>query len=238
MTECRTPELQDLLPDYLLEALDDAERLRVATHVAACDACLADLEVLRRVRRARPPVAPVDVAGIIAALPAAPAARSARPALQLERSAPAVRRAPARRWSQGPSLWRMAAAIGVVLTGGMSVLVARHGLTGGGDETTEAAQVSERASAPTIEPTAVPVSVSGNVPVTASERSRTESTVATAAGAPRADVAVSYGGSDDVTEGELQQLLDRLERWDGATNAEPLPSPSPVQWSTRGGTLP
>jgi anti-sigma factor RsiW len=230
MTECRTPELQDLLPDYVASSLSDADRVRVMAHVAECTACAADLELLRLVGAARPTIAPLDTARIVAALPTAP---SARPILALHTVPPSVTRPSRRRPVFGPSIWRLAAVLGVVVTGGLSVLVARRGVS-----TTEAGVAGATSKAP-----AVAVAPIAGVAETSVTTSMPETTVAVAVPsaervATRADVSVSYGGLDDVTDDELQRLLDRLEQWDGATNTEPLPSLSPVQVTPRGGALP
>jgi len=78
MTECRSHELQDLLPDFAAGVLDDVTTARVSAHVVECTACADDLAVLELVRRARPRVTVPDVARIVAALPPAPARAAGR----------------------------------------------------------------------------------------------------------------------------------------------------------------
>lgn len=244
MTECRTPELQDLLPDFVAESLGDADRVRVTAHLAECDACTADLAILRAVRAARVPVPPVDVARIVAALPR-PAA--ATPVLQVHRNPnvpPSMRpvrsTAGASLW-QGRQLWRMAATIGVVLAGGFSVLVARRG-GAAFDAAPDALQVSESTTTSTATPAttpsaATPPAESASLADGASASTTPASvTTASQATAGHANVAVSYGALDNATEAELQALLDRLEKWDGATSAEPAPTVPVV--TSRGGEQP
>lgn len=244
MTECRTPELQDLLPDFVSESLSDADRVRVTAHLAECDACTADLAILRDVRAARVSVASVDVAKIVAALPRPRA--GATPVLQVHRNtnvppsmSRGVRPARASMW-RGPQLWRMAATIGVVLAGGFSVLVARRG-GAAFDAPTDALQVRESTTTTPTAPRAVgsAAPLASAVPAeSASRRIGAEPGTAagTAAGIAHANVAVSYGALDNATEAELQALLDRLEKWDGATSAEPAPTLPVV--TSRGGTQP
>lgn len=231
MTECRTPELQDLLPDFVAESLSDADRVRMTAHLAECDACTADLAVLRQVRAATVNTPPIDVARIVAALPRP--AVSAKPALQVHRggTTPPTMRAPSRpSIFRGSSLVRMAATIGVVLAGGMSLLVARRG-TAAFNASPDALQIGASTAADT---TAVAGTESVTVAAVPQESARSAAT--TPNGSSHANVAVSYGALDDVTEQEMQQLLDRLEKWDGATSAEPTPTMPVV--TSRGGALP
>lgn len=178
MRECRNHDLQDLLPDFVAGLLGDGERERVMRHLAGCDACQADTACLRAVRAARPTRRALDVPRIVAALPRPRHDR--RPARM-----PWV----AARWGR-PSLVQAAAAVAVMLAGGLTLTMARRG-------SAPAEQVA--AATPTVQ----------------------------------ADVTVSFGRVDDPTDAEWQLMLDKLEQWDGATSAEPLPSVSLV--SSRGG---
>ncbi|MBY0489077.1 MAG: zf-HC2 domain-containing protein [Gemmatimonadaceae bacterium] len=242
MTKCRTPELQDLLPDFVAESLGDADRVRVTAHLAECDACTADLAILRDVRAARVAVAPIDVARIVAALPR-PAA--ATPVLQVHRGTavpPSVRgasTAPSRsgsrsRW-QGPQVWRMAATLGVILAGGFSVLVARRG-GAAFDAAPDALQVVESTTVAPLSPTAAAPSESASLARPAATGTTTSAASPAASSPAHANVAVSYGALDNATEAEIQALIDRLEKWDGATSAEPAPTVPVV--SSRGGAQP
>lgn len=242
MTECRTPELQDLLPDFVAESLGDADRVRVTAHLAECDACTADLAILRTVRAARVPVPPVDVARIVAALPRPAAVAPATPVLQVHRNPnlpPSMRpvraTAGASLW-QGRQLWRMAATIGVVLAGGFSVLVARRG-GAAFDAAPDALQVSESTTTSAATPATTPSAATPPAEsASLAEGASASTTPASVTSAGHANVAVSYGALDNATEAELQALLDRLEKWDGATSAEPAPTVPVV--TSRGGEQP
>lgn len=234
MTECRTPELQDLLPDFVAESLSDADRVRLTAHLAECDACTADLALLRQVRLATVKTPPIDVAGIVAALPRP--AVSAKPVLQVHRgnpTPPTMRASSRPSIFRGSSLLRMAATIGVVLAGGMSLLVARRG-TAAFSASPDALQVGASTAADSTAVATESVTESVTVAAVPQESARSASTAASAAS--HSNVAVSYGALDDVTEQEMQQLLDRLEKWDGATSAEPTPTLPVV--TSRGGELP
>lgn len=224
MTECRSPELQDLLPDYAAESLDDATTATVEAHLNACPWCADDLAVLRMVRLARPQVAMPDVARIVAALPTSPGAAVApvvsRPTLVRDSAAtlpPSLRgRSTKRGLVFGMSVWRLAATLGVVIAGGMSVVVARQGVVGvePGSDVARALQVAESAAA------VARASADGDAARSGAE---TGAMALPAASTRGAAVSVSYGDLGDYSEEELQRMLDRLDKWDGVTSTEPLP---------------
>lgn len=234
MTECRSPELQDLLPDYAAELLDEAETARVHTHLVECVACAEDVAILRVARRLRPSAAAPDVARIVAALPAPPRridptttrelrlVRDSTPSGDGRPPVAAGGAARPRPWTGG-LVWRVAATLGVVIAGAASVLVARQGLVGpspGAGQQSTALVIDSRSLAAATENQVEAESVAlapAKVPVSA----RT--------------VSVSYGDLGDYTEDELERMIDRLDQWDGATSTEPLTS-TPIV-SPQGGML-
>jgi len=106
MTDCPNGLMRDLLPEYALGVLGEADAARAAAHVAECDACRAELALLARARTAFALSAPrVDVAAIVSALPAPSRARGA--------SAPSwVRR----------HAWQYATAAGLLLAVGGGIV--------------------------------------------------------------------------------------------------------------------
>ncbi len=219
MTECGNNELQDLLPDYIAESLDDITMARVAAHVAECSVCAEDVSVLERVRQARPRVVVPDIARIVAALPrpevAGPRLVVSRPEgegnARREHSPavpPTLRQRRKRPDVFGLSVWRIAATLAVMVAGGTSLLVARRGVVAVSAPSASTMQLGESASVVAVLPEGN--IDSGATPVPASVRTA-------------ATVSVSYGDLGDYTEAELQRMLDRLDQWDGATNTEPLP---------------
>lgn len=226
MTECRTPEMQDLLPDYVSASLDAAAASSVEQHLSICEPCRDDVVLLRQVRAVRPKAVPVDVAQIVASLP------RPTPTLRLVKSAPEAvvpASVPARRrWSA--SVWQVAAAVGVMVVGGASMVVSRNSSTSIiGMRSPEAQMAAAAESARSRLPE------SGTPPA---------AVVAAAVDSPRTDtgargtarVSVSYGDLGDYSESELQRMLDRLEQWDGTSSTEPLPTLPVV--SIPGGTAP
>ncbi len=232
MTECLSPELQDLLPDYAADTLDSVSSARVREHLTTCAHCTDDLVVLQMVQQARPRVAVPDIARIVAALPSAPGAATAGftgPQLVSDAGTAPAPRTPSSmppgmkpRRPQGTvfglSVWRLAATLGVVIAGGASVLVARRGII----------DVQEPGASAAITPseTSAFIAVAPRGPETLA--------VATPAAAAHA-VSVSYGDLGDYSEAELESMLARLDQWDGATNTEPLPG-VPILPNSGGGT--
>ncbi len=224
MTECRTPEMQDLLPDYASASLDATAAASVEQHLSICDPCRDDITLLRRARAIRPTAVPVDIARIVAGLP------RSTPTLRLVRSshdqslvvaAAATSNArPRRRWSA--SVWQVAAAVGVMVVGGTSLLVSRNSpvsLTGARSNEAQLAEAAESTLARTgglVAALDSPASIG---------RALRESRVS-----------VSYGDLGDYSEAELQRMLDRLAQWDGTSSTEPLPTLPVV--SNSGGSAP
>jgi anti-sigma factor RsiW len=111
MRDCPDGAIRDLLPDFVHETLPEAERVRLARHLAGCADCAAEVELIRSARAAFDALAPaVDVARIAASLPGAPS--------------------PSRRGGARLAPWRIAAAIALVALGGLSVALLR-GVFGG-----------------------------------------------------------------------------------------------------------
>ncbi|QJR35016.1 zf-HC2 domain-containing protein [Gemmatimonas groenlandica] len=235
MTECRTPEMQDLLPDYVSASLDATAAALVEQHLSICDPCRDDIALLRLARAVRPTAVTVDVAKIVANLP------RPTPTLRLVRSssdastestssratAAAIVSRPRRRWSS--SVWQVAAAVGVMVVGGTSLIVSRSSptsLTGARSSDAQLAEAAESALARTP--------ASATLPAATVAVLDSPSNIGTAGRDTK--VSVSYGDLGDYSEAELQRMLDRLEKWDGTSSAEPLPTLPVV--STSGGSAP
>lgn len=223
MTECRTPEMQDLLPDYASASLDATAAASVEQHLLICDPCRDDITLLRRARAIRPTAVPADIARIVAGLP------RPTPTLRLVRSshdqslvgAAATSNArPRRRWSA--SVWQVAAAVGVMVVGGTSLLVSRNSpvsLTGARSNEAQLAEAAESTLART----------GGSV-------AALDSPASIGRALRESRVSVSYGDLGNYSEAELQRMLDRLEQWDGTSSTEPLPTLPVV--SNSGGSAP
>jgi len=236
MTECQAQELQDLLPDYVTESLSDAARARVHMHLSTCSACAGDVALLRTGRALRPHAVSLDaahMARIVSALPKPPRSHESehqhppRPMLVRTKAEetiaqpvpPSVAARSRRRLLSGPTLWRVAATITVMVAGGTSLLVARGGESG------STAAITQLAAGESLQTPAL----------LAESLSAMNGLNTRAALAAQPDVPVSYGDLGDYTEEELQGMLDRLDQWDGATSTDPMPGVPLV--ATRGGAL-
>lgn len=213
MTECRTPEMQDLLPDYASASLDAVAASSVEQHLSICESCRDDIAVLRLARAVRPKAVPVDVSRIVGALP------RPTPTLRLVKSVPdamATSVRPRRRWSS--SVWQVAAAVGVMVVGGASLVVSRYSSTSIISARSPEAQLAEAAESALVR---VP-EAAGSPSTVIATAIDSQGTVPRARGTAR--VSVSYGDLGDYSESELQRMLDRLEQWDGTSSTEPLPT--------------
>ncbi len=231
MTECRIPEMQDLLPDYVSASLDATATTLVEQHLSICDPCRDDIAVLRVARAVRPQAVSVDIAQIVAGLPRpTPTLRLVHSSTDTSPVAAAATSGsrPRRRWST--SVWQVAAMVGVVIVGGTSLIVSRNSsisLTGARSNAAQMAEAAERAMART---TALPGTMSS------ATVAALDSPATIGRAGLEARVSVSYGDLGDYSEAELQRMLDRLEEWDGTSSAEPLPTLPVVSHS--GGSAP
>jgi hypothetical protein len=222
MTECKTPEMQDLLPDYVSASLDAVAAASVERHLSICDPCRDDLVVLRLARAVRPKTPSVDVERIVAALPSpmttvrlVRTATDAAPTGAFTDHAGGRSHSP-RRWSA--SNWQVAATVGVMIIGGTSLIVSRTSpgsLTGARSNDAQLADAAESALArmPTL---------AGTTP--SSSVAALDSPAGFKGGERASRVSVSYGDLGDYSDAELQRMLERLEKWDGTSSTEPLPT--------------
>jgi len=193
--------------------------VRVRTHVEACVDCAEELRLIRSVLALPVRSVPIDVAAIVARLPKPPSAVEDPSVRSLEAHRQARTLAP-RRFSR--SVWRMAATIGVVIAGGWSVMMVQRGGIGMpiAPVTDSAALGGIRTASALAADTQIASSV-----VAASDPESAE-----------AGAAVSFGDVGNYTDEELQRVLDRLEKWDGATSTESVTT-APILPVSGGGML-
>ena len=177
MRDCADAAMRDRLPLFVTGRLTDSDSTMVEAHLASCSDCVAEVDLLRAVGRAYA-VPAIDAAVVAAAIPAPRRKRTA--------------------YYQQP-MWRVAAAMTLMIAGTAGVLVMR------------------RADPGIMGSVAVGVdsSVGGGV-VSA------ESTLAMAPTLPAGPATISFGGNlSDLTDAQLEALLAQIERIDGAVSAEP-----------------
>jgi hypothetical protein len=239
MTECNDGDVRDLLPDYVAGTLARARQDYVEAHVASCAECADEAALLRVVRSVRPRGVDIDVSRIVAALPGRPSA----PALHLlrddaqaatrrpvaGRASPGVIDIAARRRPASSAAWRIAAAVGITVVGSWSLLnVGRDGADTRGNRpvavgSSTAGTSTDAGDFPRGE-TLASRTVAGDSGPGGSQR--TAAPMAAGAG-------LSLGDLSEYSDEELQRVLDRLDKWDGATSTDPL-TPLPIVSVSRG----
>lgn len=242
MTDCANATMRDLLPDHVAGMLDAGADAEVGAHVAGCVDCHAEVALLRVARAVRPVAVPVDVARIVAAVNAATRddrtrertvddgirdIASARPSLSpgvMSIARPGVPKA------RGSMVWRMAASVALVAVGGWSVMSMQD------------RDVSDVMGVATVSASPRSDTMVGSAD-SASRESTTVAVAQPAAATPsgtsqgvRSASAISVGDLGDFSDDELQTMLDRLERWDGATSADPVTALPVLTTQQRGET--
>ncbi len=247
MTECDNAEIRDVLPDYVAESLSAAMLSRVTLHLAECAPCREEVTLLRVARAARPQAVHLDIDAIVARLgkPGNRASSASDPiaatfstaatanVTPVDRTSPAVvsinTHRPVHRRSR---VWQMAAAIGVVVIGGWSAyMVQGRGfgmMSAGRSDSARIAELAERGlGGMNGLPSTTESGTSGMLAdARASDDSGALSGMSTgdARESGRRSGVVSVGDLSDYTDAELQRMLDRLDKWDGATSGDVLPT--------------
>lgn len=203
MHDCPSAATRDRLPDLVHERLTAEERAAVLAHVAECAECAAELSMLHSVRAAL--TVRVDVARI-----AGNVARFTRPEGGSTRAAP---RRP--RFAD----WRIAAAIAVLVVGGGWAALTMRGRDRG-------------AAAVAGQSVGVPGSAAtegGAAPLVVAGATTGATATGTAATAGRGDPVMQTaelslgGGTSDLSDRELESLLDGIESLDAVPTTEPDP---------------
>lgn len=202
MTDCSNAEMRDLLPDYVHDRLSVSDLARLEQHLVSCAECTDEVALLQQVFDVRPEPAPLNSATIVASLPK-PGVRTeiGHSDLGVEgiRNIATARSAVAKH--NGFRGWRVAAALAVVTVGGLSVSIARQGFNGSGSNA-PLADTSE-VLASNLMPT---IGYSDSAPTT-----------------PLRQVSLSVGDMSDYTDEEMEAIMARLDKWDGAASTDPLP---------------
>jgi anti-sigma factor RsiW len=193
MNKCTEPDMKELLPDLLHGRLDADARARVEAHVASCAECDEELDVLRTVKSAAVFIPAIDVDRVVRQIPPY---RAIVPGAQ----------APAR--SRVVS-WLVAASLLVVVLGGGSLLMIHRQPAIGPVATTDhsvppvgVATQSEKAGG-----------VASHVPANGTGLS----------GKPTKHALALASGVDGLSDNNLRQLMDDLNKFDALPATEPGP---------------
>jgi anti-sigma factor RsiW len=194
MNKCTDSDIQEMLPDLLHGALDEAEKVRVDAHIATCDSCREDLDVLRTVKSAAVFAPSIDVDGVVRQI--APY-RAIVPAVE----APARTRV---------ASWLVAATLALFVVGGGSVLMTRQNSSGtsvadGGTRVPKQIATTETSAQSTV-PAATPTPKI-TVPVAS----------------PHPHALALAAEADGLSDGGLVQLMNDMDTFDALPGSEPDP---------------
>jgi anti-sigma factor RsiW len=195
MNECTDSNVREMLPDLLHSTLAPDAKGRVEAHLATCEECREDLEVLRTVKEAAIFAPAIDVDRVVRQIPPY---RTIVPATERPASTRIVS-------------WLVAASLAVVVIGGGSLVVARQNAP----DVPSAVAIAPEPVAP--EPTA---------PITAGQNESRPSTIggpAVATASARPHALALAANVDDLSDGNLVQLMDEMDRFDALPASEPDP---------------
>jgi anti-sigma factor RsiW len=194
MNRCTESAIQEMLPDLLHDTLAADAMRRVEAHLATCEECREDLKALRTVQGAAVFAPMIDVDRVVRQIPPY---QTIVPAIEVP--------ARARRVS-----WLVAATLAIVIVGGGSLVVMRDNVPPG-----STAGLTPEPSVPIITQMA-PVDSVTRAPFTLPSAVVATTEPHTPALALAADV-------DGLSDGDLAQLMDEMNRFDALPASEPEP---------------
>jgi anti-sigma factor RsiW len=211
MRDCEDGAMRDLLPGYVHGTISQAERATVDAHLDTCEDCAAEMNLIVSASKAFP--APkMNISGIVKALPAAP--RAARRPFYANRFA------------------QLAAAIGIVAIGALSV-VALRGFFGGD---TIAIETGSRTVAKLNAVKPAPVALPDTAALAAATPPQAAPISTPAASSSRRGAGITFGGGlSDLSDDQLAALLSELDTLDALPTAEPESHLSPIVPEADGG---
>jgi anti-sigma factor RsiW len=195
MNKCTDSNIQEMLPDLLHSTLSADARERVEAHLATCDECREDVEVLRTVKAAAVFAPQINVDRVVRQIPPY---RTIVPVTERPVSTRIVS-------------WLVAAALAVVVVGGGSLVLMRP--NAGKIQSPVASTKLPQASTPEAPKTAV----SG----IQDPASAAKTAVAITGARPRALALAA--NVDDLSDGDLVQLMNDMSRFDALPASEPDP---------------
>jgi anti-sigma factor RsiW len=203
MNNCTDSDIQEMLPDLLHGALANDERLRVEAHLATCESCQEDLDVLRTVKSAAVFAPSIDVDRVVRQIPPY---RAIVPATERP-DLPATERSTRTRLVS----WLVAASLALVVVGGGSVLIQSNG----------APRLGSTAPRPVVA-TTIPKS-SGAIASASTEPVVVTKVEESSTIAARPHALALAAEADGLSDGNLVQLMNDMDRFDALPAAEPDP---------------
>lgn len=206
MTECINAEVRDALPDLLHGRLGDLDRTTMKAHVESCADCRAELALMERVRAYAPLAPSIDVSRIVSMLPA--------PVLSAEQQVAHV--APGRQPAGMSMIWKLAAALALIVAGTLTFSKSREPVSSGSTVAKIATVVPATSAvsevpAPAVTPESQPKEVAIANPVAGAASRRVVSTSGLSL----------TGGVQDLTDTQLEALLEEVDNVEGLPTAEP-----------------
>ena len=194
MNKCMNSEIQEMLPDLLHDALGADARGRAEAHLATCEECREELEILRAFKSAAVFAPAINVDRVVRQIPPY---RTIVPATDL----PARTRVVS---------WLVAASVAITVLGVGSLLVARQNVT----QTPGAIVTAPNAGKIPIQPTQIP---------SPTPEPFTLPGIVVPAGQPHTHALALAADVDGLSDGNLVQLMNEMNRFDALPATEPDP---------------
>lgn len=195
MNRCSDSDIRELLPDLLHGTLGADARGRVEAHVATCGECREELDVLRTIKTAAVFAPQIDVDRVVRQIPP-------------YRTIVPVTERPVRTRAVS---WLVAATMAIVVIGGGSLVLMRPNVD---------------TLPPVVASTRPPLAANPAESTSANSRrpdmGATGRTAAVAA-APHARALALAANVDDLSDGDLVQLMNDMNRFDALPASEPEP---------------
>jgi anti-sigma factor RsiW len=195
MNKCTDSDIQEMLPDLLHGTLAADARGQVEAHLATCEECREEVEILRTVKTAAIFAPRIDVDRVVRQIPPY---RAIVPAIERPASTRMVS-------------WLVAAALAVVVIGGGSLVLTRPNA---GTALSPVATVEP----PQVLPSTQPTPVGSGIPDAGTP---VKSAISTTSARPRALALAA--NVDDLSDGDIVQLMNDMSRFDALPASEPDP---------------
>jgi len=195
MNRCSDSDIQELLPDLLHGTLAANARGRVEAHLATCGECREELDVLRTIKTAAVFAPRIDVDRVVRQIPP-------------YRTIVPVTERPVRTRAVS---WLVAATMAIVVIGGGSLVLMKP----------KVAKIPREVAStqpPTGPTSAESTPANSGIPA-AGATGRT----AVASAPPRPRALALAANVDDLSDGDLVQLMNDMDRFDALPATEPEP---------------
>lgn len=195
MNRCSNSDIRELLPDLLHGTLAADARGRVEAHVATCGECREELDVLRTIKTAAVFAPRIDVDRVVRQIPPY---RTILPVTERPVRTRAVS-------------WLVAATMAIVVIGGGSLVLMKPKVV------TDPRVVTSTQRSPAPNP-AESTAASSRIPAAG-----TTGRNAVVSAPPRPRALALAANVDDLSDGDLRQLMNDMNRFDALPASEPDP---------------